>query len=121
MVKTVPMKKNYEFMRVYKRGKFFVGKFITLYVLKNDSAVNRLGITVSKKIGKSVKRNRIKRLVRENYRMFEAYTASGYDYVFVSRISETVPDFFDIRKEMKFLLKKLNVFDQEKWNCLKGC
>lgn len=121
MMKTVSIKRNYEFMRAYKKGKFFVGKFITLYIIKNNSSSNRLGITVGKKIGKSVTRNRIKRLIRENYRLLEVYTADGYDYVFVSRSSEKMPDFFDIKKEMKFLLKRLNVFDREKWDCLKGC
>lgn len=112
---------NYEFARIYKKGKFFVGKFIILYVLKNNLNVNRIGITVSKKIGKSVKRNRIKRLIRENYRLYEDLVFDGYDFIFVARNNDVIPDFLDIRKEMKFLLKKLDVFDQEKWNCLKNC
>ncbi|MCX8029928.1 MAG: ribonuclease P protein component, partial [Brevinematales bacterium] len=77
-------------------------------------------ITTSKKVGKSVKRNRIRRLIRENYRLFEDFIRPGYDLVFVSRVTEELPGFTEIRKEMKFLFKKLNVFDQEKWNCLKG-
>lgn len=121
MKKTIPIKMNYEFARIYKKGKFFVGKFIILYVLKNNLNVNRIGITVSKKIGKSVKRNRIKRLIRENYRLYENLVFDGYDCIFVARNNGVFPDFLDIRKEMKFLLKKLDVFDQEKWNCLKSC
>ena len=119
MIKTVPLKKNYEFLRLYKKGKFFVGKFIILYVLINKSDINRLGITASKKIGKSVTRNRYRRLIRENYRLYENFVKSGNDFVFVARSSERLPEFLEIKKEMKFLLRKLNVFDQEKWDCLK--
>lgn len=111
MNKTVPIKKNYEFMRVYKKGRFYVGKFIVLYVLNNRYKMNRLGITASKKVGKSVKRNRLRRLIKENYRMYEDSIKTGVDLVFVARNFETIPDFFEIKKEMKFLLKKLNVFE----------
>jgi ribonuclease P protein component len=119
MVKTVSLKMNYEFMRVYKKGKFYVGKFIILYVLPNKLNINRIGFTVNKKIGKSVKRNRFKRLVKENYRFFEPYIKDSYDFVIVARNNLELPDFNVIRKEMKFLLRKLNVFDQEKWDCSK--
>jgi ribonuclease P protein component len=121
MINTVPLKKNYEFLRVYKKGKFYVGKYLTAYMLPNNLNINRLGITVSKKVGKSVKRNRIRRLFRENYRLFEDFIYKGYDIVFVSRSSDKIPDFIEIKKEMKFLLKRLNIFDQEKWDCLKSC
>jgi ribonuclease P protein component len=119
MIKTVPLKKNYEFLKLYKKGKFFVGKFIILYVLINKSDINRLGITASKKIGKSVTRNRYRRLIRENYRLYENFVKAGNDFVFVARSSERLPEFIEVKKEMKFLLRKLNVFDQEKWDCLK--
>jgi ribonuclease P protein component len=121
MVKTVPIKKNYEFLRAYKKGKFFVGKFIILYVLTNNLNINRLGITTSKKVGKSVRRNRLRRLIRENYRFYEEFVKTGIDLIFVARSSEPLPEFSDIKKEMRFLLKKLNVFDREKWDCLKNC
>lgn len=120
MNKTVPITKNYEFMRVYKRGKFFVGKNMVLYVFPNKFEINRLGITVSRKFGKSVKRNRIRRLIRENYRLYEEYIKTGFDCVIVARQNDYMPEYDEIKKEMKFLLKKLNVFDQEKWNCLKS-
>ncbi|MCX8128987.1 MAG: ribonuclease P protein component [Clostridia bacterium] len=114
MIKTVPIKKNYEFLRIYKKGKFYVGKFIILYVLANNFSMNRLGITASKKVGKSVIRNRLRRLIKENYRMYESTIKEGYDYVFVARNTDVIPVFSDIKREMKFLLKKLDVFIQEK-------
>ncbi|MDP4180187.1 MAG: ribonuclease P protein component [Bacillota bacterium] len=119
MNRTVPLKKNYEFARVYKKGRFYVGKYLTLYATPNNCGNNRLGITVSKKVGKSVKRNRIRRLVKENYRLFEECVMCSYDLVFVVRSSDNMPVFFDIKKEMKYLFRKLNIFDQEKWDCLK--
>jgi len=109
MRNTVPIKKNFEFLRIYKKGKFFVGKYLVLYVLKNNSDINRLGVTVSRKFGKSVRRNRIKRLIKENYRLFEDVIKKGYDLVFVARNQKEMPDFQEIKKEMKYLLKKLNM------------
>lgn len=120
MKKTVHLKKNYEFVRIYKKGKFFVGKYIVIYVLKNRFGTNRLGITVNKKVGKSVKRNRMKRLIREGYRYFEDYIPKGLDIVFVARNVETEYGFAEIQKEMKFLLKKMQVFDQQKWDGLRN-
>lgn len=117
MRNTIPIKKNTEFVRIYKRGKFFVGKFLVLYAYKNYSKVNRLGITASKKFGKSVQRNRIRRLIKENYRLFEQFLKTGYDLVFVARNSAEIPDYTSVKKEMKFLLKKLSILDQEKWEC----
>lgn len=120
MKKTVPLKKNFEFMRVYKKGRFYVGKYIILYVLPNRFTGPRLGITASKKVGKSVYRNRLKRLIRESYRLYEDFIIDGYDMVFVARNSEVMPGYQEISREMKFLLKKMEVFDKEKWDCSKG-
>ncbi len=117
MIKTVSLKKNSDFVRLYKKGRFYVGKYIVLYVLPNSHQTNRIGITVGKKFGKSVKRNRVRRLIRENYRLFEEFVKDGMDLLFVARPADTMPSFYDIRNEMKFLLKKLEVFDQEKWDC----
>ena len=120
MKKTTSLKKNYEFVRIYKKGKFFVGKYIVIYVIKNRFGNNRLGITVNKKVGKSVKRNKTKRLIRESYRLFEEVIPPGLDIVFVARSVETEYGFAEIHKEMKFLLKKMKAFDQQKWDGLKN-
>jgi ribonuclease P protein component len=119
MKKTVPLKKNYEYRRIYKKGSFFVGRFIILYVLQNGQELNRIGVTISKKVGKSVKRNRIRRIVKENYRFYEEFVKNGYDCVFIVRSSDKEPGFHEIRREIKYLLKKLNVFNQERWLCQK--
>lgn len=120
MKKTVTLKKNYEFVRVYKKGRFFAGKYIVIYVLKNRYGTNRIGITANKKVGKSVKRNRAKRLIRESYRVYEDFIPPGLDIVFVARAVETKYNLAVILKEMKFLLKKVQAFDQEKWDGLRN-
>lgn len=119
MKKTITLKKNNDFSRLYKKGKFSSGRFLTIYLFGNKQNIKRIGITAGRKVGKSVKRNRIKRLVKENYRFFEEYIFDKHDIVFMIRQNENLPTFWDIRKEMKYHLKKLCVFDNEKWNIQK--
>ena len=112
---TVSLKKAYEFSRVYKRGKYYAGKHIILYVLATDPGGNKIGVTASKKVGKSVVRNRMKRLVKENYRAFEPYVYLGYQLVFVIRNVNGLPTYHEITREMKYLFKRAGVLDLEKW------
>lgn len=116
MMHTVSLVKNYQFLAAYKKGKFQAGKYTVLYALPNRQNRNRLGITVSKKVGKSVVRNRLRRVVRESYRLFEPQLKTGFDCVFVLRTADRLPDFHDIRREMKYLCKKLDLFKQEDGN-----
>ena len=113
MKKTVSLKSNRDFTRVYKKGKFSAGRYVVLYVLQNSLNINRIGITASKKTGKSVKRNRIKRLIRENYRLSEDRVKVGYDLVFVVRNTEVMPDFYKIKKEVNYLLRKFSIIEEK--------
>jgi ribonuclease P protein component len=114
MKNTRSLQKNYEFQRVYSKGQFCTGKYLVLYYLKNTFDFNRLGISTGKKIGKSVVRNRMKRIVKENYRLMEDKIPIGYDLVFMVRKSDDLPGFWDIKREMRYLLKKGNLFNMEK-------
>lgn len=71
MKKTVMIKKNYEFQYFFKKGNYFSGKYLEIFIHKSSNDLNKLGIVVSKKVGKSVVRNSIKRLIRESYSKLE--------------------------------------------------
>ena len=83
MRKIDTLKKNYEFKNVLDKGKFYRGKYITIYISKNKKEKNVIGIAVSKKVGKDVKRNRIKRLIRESYYLKRNQLEKGYNIVFL--------------------------------------
>mgnify|MGYP003311171428 CR=1 FL=1 len=81
------LKKNRDFQLVYKMGTSYVNKYLVMYVVENHTDKNRLGISVSKKVGNSVVRHRVTRLVRESYRLHEKVFNSGLDIVVVARTS----------------------------------
>ena len=79
------LKKNADFQIVYKEGKSFANKYLVMYVKENDLGINRIGISVSKKVGNSVVRHRIKRLILESYRLHEDMFNSSLDMVIIAR------------------------------------
>ena len=81
------LKKNRDFQTVYRKGTSYANKYLVMYALGNRSEQNRLGISVSKKVGNSVVRHRLTRLIRESYRLNEELFHSGWDLVVVSRVT----------------------------------
>ena len=79
------LKKNQDFKNVNRRGKSYANKYLVMYVLPNQTEGNRLGISVSKKVGNSVIRHHLTRLIRESYRLHEEMFNSGLDIVVVAR------------------------------------
>ena len=79
------LKKNMDFQNVYNNGKSYANKYLVMYVLKNELSKNRIGISVSKKVGNSVIRHRITRLIRESYRLQEDVFNSSLDIVVIAR------------------------------------
>ena len=79
------LKKNRQFQFVYKNGRSRANKYLVMYVKENGLGMNRIGISVSKKVGNSVVRHRITRLVRESYRLHENVFNSGLDMVIIAR------------------------------------
>jgi len=107
MKKTESIKRNYEFARVYRKGSHYKTKNLTLYVLDVNRSKARLGITVSRKAyGRSVDRNRVRRLVRESFRSFEDDIKMNTDMVFVIRKNRELPGFSEIKSETENLLKQ---------------
>lgn len=105
MSKAVTLKNYREFDNVYKNGKSYADKYLVMYVLKNGLPFNRLGISVSKKVGNSVVRHRITRLIRESYRLSELMSNSGLDIVVIGRQSAKGCGFADIDGAMRHLSK----------------
>lgn len=79
------LKKNSDFQKVYRQGKSYANRYLVMYVLENHTEGNRLGISVSKKVGNSVIRHHLTRLIRESYRLHEDMFNNGLDIVVISR------------------------------------
>ena len=99
------LKKNRDFQSVYKKGVSFGNKFLVMYVMDNQTEKNRLGISVSKKVGNSIVRHRVTRLVRESYRLQEAMFNSGLDIVVVARNSAASVGYSEIESALLHLGK----------------
>lgn len=108
MKKIKTLKKNYEFENVLKKGKFYIGKQITIYITKNKQEINQIGIAISKKICHAVKRNWIKRKIRENYRLIQNKLNRGYNIVFIwnKKVPIEQANFHIIEQDMQKIFHK---------------
>ena len=97
------LKKNADFQKVYKMGRSYANRLLVMYVLKNGGNKNRLGISVSKKVGNSVIRHRITRLIRESYRLQEDMFNSGLDIVVIARATARNADYHQIESALMHL------------------
>lgn len=100
------IKKNSQFKYIYNRGKSFADPNLVLYIVRNNKNTLRLGITVSKKIGNAVIRNRVKRLIRESFRLSRHRFKYGYDIIFVARGLSRQGIYKNIEKSVINLMKK---------------
>ena len=82
----VTVKENYEFRRIYRKGKSAVLPSMVVYCQRNRAGRSRLGITVSTKLGKAVVRNKVRRRLREIYRLNRDRMLPGYDVIVVARV-----------------------------------
>ncbi|MEG2869484.1 MAG: ribonuclease P protein component [Terrisporobacter sp.] len=108
--KTKGLKKDSDFRKVYKHGKSFANKYLVMYILENRSDLSRVGISVSKKVGNAIIRNKIRRRIKECYRLnVDENVKAGYDIVFIARVSSNEVEYKDIEKSINHLIKKSGI------------
>ncbi len=107
---TESLKKNHQFRAVYKKGKSIANRNLVMYVLPNRQNVNRLGVSVSKKVGNSVVRSRVTRLIKESYRLQEENISTGYDIIVIARNSMNGLSYKETFSSLRHLLKKHSMY-----------
>ena len=105
------LKKNKEFKKVYENGKSYATRNLVIYCLNYEKGKkNRYGLSVSKKIGNAVVRNRLKRRLREIIREFESEKEfKGYDIIFIARKPVVNLDYHRLKRDVKKLYQKMNI------------
>ena len=111
------LKKNGDFRRVYQTGRSFANKYLVMYVRKNGLERNRIGISVSKKVGNSVVRHHLTRLIREGYRLHEEEYCTGTDIVVVARVNARDCAYAEIERAMQHLASKHHLLEVKHENC----
>lgn len=108
------IKKNNDFQKVYICGKSYANKQLVMYVLRNNGQAGRIGISVSKKVGNSVVRHRIIRILRECYRLHSDKLISGLDIVIVVRAAAKESEYKTIDRAFLHLCGLHNIFRELK-------
>lgn len=107
------LKKNEQFREVYKKGKSFANKYLVIYVLENNQEKNYLGISVSKKVGNSVVRHHLARLIRESYRLHEDMFNSGLNIVVIARKSAATISYHEMERALLHLFRLHGIIKKE--------
>ena len=113
MIFSESLKKYGDFQRVYKKGRSYANKYLIMYILEQDTQRNRVGISVSKKVGNSVVRHRITRLIRESYRLNEQKFVRGLDLVVIARPGAKERNFFEIESALLHLCRLHSILEVE--------
>ncbi|GHV44545.1 ribonuclease P protein component [Clostridia bacterium] len=110
MEHTVSLNQNTLFRRLYYRGKVQHSPILTLHYLPNGLKHDRLGLTVSKKIGKAVRRNKVRRCIYEAFRRYEPSLKTGFDVVIVAKPAALDADFDRYSRVLGGMLNKAGLF-----------
>lgn len=107
------LKKNKDFQTVYRKGKSYANKYLVMYILGNGTSSNRIGISVSKKVGNSVVRHHLTRLIRESYRLQEEHFQCGNDIVIIARATAKERTYREIESALIHLGKLHNIYKED--------
>ena len=113
MQHTTTLKKNNEFRRLYAKGRNAVTPTMVIYTRSNKSGINRVGFTVTVKLGHAVVRNRIRRRLREIYRLHEGELRRGADMVIVARGRSADADYHRLERDFLSACGKLSLLEGE--------
>ena len=108
------LKKSRDFQQVYRRGASEANRTLVLYMLENSLGKNRVGISVSKKVGNSVIRHRLTRLIREGYRLQETCFQRGFDLVFIARVNARDCTYKEIERAVYHLAKRHRLLEEQR-------
>ncbi|EAE1668870.1 ribonuclease P protein component [Listeria monocytogenes] len=114
MKKKYRIKKNDDFQKVFRRGKSFANRQFVVYTLKQEGSNHfRIGLSVSKKIGNAVCRNRIKRYIRQSFHELESQLNPENEYIIIARKPAANMDFHEVKKSLIHVLKVGRVLKQK--------
>lgn len=111
MEKQYRLRKNYQFNYVYKNGKAVNDKLLVVVFCRNRNNKPKIGFSISKKFGKAVKRNKMRRRLKEILNKRYSLLDKRYNYIFLPRITETPATFAQLEKSADFLIEKINKID----------
>ena len=113
MKAAVTVKENYVFRRIYRKGQSSVQSALVGYCQKNRQGKTRLGVTVSTKLGKAVVRNRVRRRIREIFRLSQGKMKQGYDCIVVARTRAAHADYWELKRAFEKTCKKLDLWETQ--------
>lgn len=112
-MKVISIKENHIFRRLYAKGKSAASPCLAVYCRRNGGNQGRLGITVSTKLGKAVHRNKVRRRIREIYRLHQAELLPGYDMVVVARVKAAHSSYAAMERSFLSCMDKLELRQKE--------